>query len=754
MRFLLAVAIVFVSLPAFGQWTANLQKTVEPHIKPAQEVPAQGGTLPMRNLEVSDKLEIVQLDSFERDGDDFIAEGDVHVNYRGYQIFGDRIVGSLKTEIFRIEGNAKVIGVTEELEGEVLEVDFKHDTFLFREASSIIRPDRLQNKLLDPLYVSGARGSGDKTQQEYIDGSFTTCELDHPHFNLKADRISVLSGRYAILRDVRVQVLGKTVLTLPYLSVPLNENSRRYTPEIGQSQDEGYFIKSKFTTMLPGQSFLDTRLDYMTKLGLGTGFDYIYRNSYLQGKTSLYKIWGQSDSMYGQAQHRHRLGKGELSLDANYNRNNYLTSPGITSLNARAQYSLPWGRGQSNFGFAHSGTESNGFSSKYETFTFGDFRQITDSLRTSLDLNLSSNESSSNGVVNSKAERLDVRFQGTQDMRSLTADLLYQRSIPVSSTENFFRGSDRTPLLTLRSTSQRLFGNEFGRKLPFNTEFSIGQLSDFSTEPITRTNFDFNFRRTEGSARSKHRLDWGGRFNQGLYSDDTAQYVLAYDGRYTYNFARNSSFNLNYRNLRQFGYTPLAIDRTGRSDVFNADLTYRPNEKWLFAAQTGYDILQTLRSDVPWQIITLRSEYMPRRDMRVSAYSVYDTYNQVWGISRLESQFRLAGADVALGVQYDGRRSTWAGGTLQITGLKAGRFTLSSLLSYNGYTQQMEAQHYSLKYDMHCTEAVLEFIDNRVGFRSGTQIAFFIRIKALPFSNPFGVGQRGQAIGNSGGFGR
>jgi LPS-assembly protein len=44
-------------------------------------------------------------------------------------------------------------------------------------------------------------------------------------------------------------------------------------------------------------------------------------------------------------------------------------------------------------------------------------------------------------------------------------------------------------------------------------------------------------------------------------------------------------------------------------------------------------------------------------------------------------------------------------------------------------------------------------VDNKVGFRSGRQIGFFIRLKAFPSFSPFGIGRRGQAIGSASGFG-
>jgi hypothetical protein len=132
----------------------------------------------------------------------------------------------------------------------------------------------------------------------------------------------------------------------------------------------------------------------------------------------------------------------------------------------------------------------------------------------------------------------------------------------------------------------------------------------------------------------------------------------------------------------------------------------------------------------------------------------YDTFNRVWGVVRADNRFRLGETGIATSVRYDASRATWGAASLQIEGFKWGQISTDAVLFYNGYTKQMEAQQYSIKYDLHCTEAVLEITDFRSGFRSGRQIAFYIRIKALPFGSDFGYGRRGQQIGGgTGGFG-
>jgi LPS-assembly protein len=102
---------------------------------------------------------------------------------------------------------------------------------------------------------------------------------------------------------------------------------------------------------------------------------------------------------------------------------------------------------------------------------------------------------------------------------------------------------------------------------------------------------------------------------------------------------------------------------------------------------------------------------------------------------------------VGLGLRYDAVRSVWGSANLFVDALKWGRLRISSALAYNGYLKAFEARHFSFTYDTHDAEFILQVLDNPVGFRPGREISFFIRLKALPFDTPFGIGRRGQPIG-------
>jgi LPS-assembly protein len=490
----------------------------------------------------------------------------------------------------------------------------------------------------------------------------------------------------------------------------------------------------------------------MTKLGFGLGGELGYDTENVLGSVGVYAILGRDDTMVSNWTHAQRIGRSRLDTDVRWQRNNYLTAPDSSILTGRAQLTIPSRAGSTSLGYFRNSSDTGVFGSSTQTATLSDTRSFGRDTRTSFNLSWNDSLSQSAGATLSQNQRFDFRFNGSQELRSLTADLLYQRSIPVGEGLNFSQSSDRTPLLSLRSDSRRLFGALFGAKWPLRFESSLGELRDPGGSPLTRITFESLLNRSENLGRG-FGVDWNALYRQGLYSDDTAQYLLGYGGNLKYSFTKGSQLRLSYRNQKQFGFTPLSIDLAGQNDLFQFGADVEHGRGWSSTLSTGYDVLAIERQQVPWQVVTAGTTYRSGESLFQLAAN-YDTFNSVWGVVRADSRFRLGDVGLATSVRYDASRSTWGAASFQVEGFRFGQLTTDAVLFYNGYTKQVEAQQYSIKYDLHCTEAVLEITDFRSGFRSGRQIAFFIRIKALPFGSDFGFGRRGERFGGGvGGFG-
>jgi LPS-assembly protein len=433
-----------------------------------------------------------------------------------------------------------------------------------------------------------------------------------------------------------------------------------------------------------------------------------------------------------------------------------LAAPNTTTYSARATFNLPQEGGNTTVNYFRTGSLTSAFSTNQDNFGITDNRSWAEKVRTDLTLNVTNSESktiTADATQFQATRQLDVDFSGTDEFNWATASLEYRRTIPMGHRESFFAGDDRTPVLALKSDARRLFGKKSGTKFPFTTEVSWGEMVNGQDQTrISRATFDFGFNRDDRRQNSRHQFGINGRFKQGIYSDDTAQYVLNGGLRYSYYIDRDTNFNLRYTYLRPYGFTPLSIDRSGRTHLLAADLSYRPWNSFMLRAQTGYDFLQLQKQNTPWQRISINSEYAPTDNFSFRTQTTYDTVSQVWQNVRMDLGWDMGQARLSMGTNYDGQRHTWSNFNLFADGFQIGKLRVGMIFSYNGYNRQVEARHFSFTYDLHCVEAILQIIDNPVGFRSGQSIMFFLRVKALPFDTPFGIGNRGQAVGSGSGI--
>jgi LPS-assembly protein len=695
-----------------------------------------------------DRVRIIRAGSTSREGEYVHIDGGAEILYRGYHIVADRIDGNVDTHIFDAQGNVQVTGQDSVVVGQRVIVDFNTRHYHAYDAESQLSPTVIQGKVLDDVYVKARESFGYKGETTSHDAHFTTCNLEHPHFGIAAEEMVIRPGKRAIFRKARVRLFGKTILSIPYLSVPLEERTYNYLPVVGQSDEEGYFIKNRYGIPLKGDNNnFDARLDYMTKLGVGYGGDLSYQNRRMAGVTRFYTITGNSNTLTLNNQHQQNLGWGQLTIDSDFQRNNYYWSSDSTSLNTRAVLAVPQRAGVTRLTFQRYGTESSGSSSENRQISIGDQRSIGRDTRTSIDVNWGTSKSSFGLEDAVEHEQIDLRMRGQHELKWASASLDYQRSIPVGDTGEFFGGSDRTPVLTLASDARRLFGDRMNQMLPFRTELSLGEFADPASQGhIGRGSFMFDFQKPDRST-SRMRWDQNGQFRQTMYSDDTAQYVLGYNTALSYRLGRDTSANFRYNYLRPYGCAPMLLDRTGETNLATTDISYRPIRSLLIGAQTGFDMLRLKNQDVAWQQVGIRTEYTPRQNILVRSLATYDTFNQLWSNIRFDTTWKPGETSVSLGARYDGFQGVWGNLNLFVDNVKWGRMRFSTILAYNGYTQRLDAQQYSFIYDLHCAEAVLTIVESNVGYRPGRDIQFFIRLKALPFDSIFGTGSRGAPVG-------
>lgn len=703
-------------------------------------------------LPLGQQLEIQSAQSVKREGDDVYLEGEVRFRYRGYDCRADRAQGNLRDKVFFLEGDVIIDGEEETISGQAIQMNFERRTYRFLYSQSTIRPGMGRGQLQDDLYVSGISGSGDRSQLLCEICKATTCDADRPHFELEAKTADIKPGKRAILYNAAVRVLNKTILRLPFLVIPLNELNDKYTPEVGRSPDEGYYIKNRIGMPLPGDSALFYRLDYFEKLGPAFGGDYYYETDKMLGRASIYAFPQGPRSVTGSMDHQMKLGASRFRFYGNLQQNNYLTAPTTISSSGTSTLTIPQGgQNSSQLQYSRSFSQSGTFRSVNDSYGFVD-RRVLGGVRLQSDVRLARTESTSGTGTDIRREVVALVGSAARQFNFGEAVLEFSRTIPVGEVANFFPTADKTPLFTFRSDSARLFGREFGRRQPFQFEWTSGEWLDTITRnPITRHTFEVRLpQRQLGSRRTS--LSYSARFRQGFYDDDTAQYLLDFRPEFRHRLGDDTALTIGYSYLRPYGFSPLQIDRSGETNRVDAGVSYRPIRSLRLSATTAYDMLQLKERRVAWQFLNLDSVWEPHRDFRLRTSAGYDSFRSVWSNVRFDLQWWTGRTFVTAGARYDASRHTWANVNLLVQGLQLGKLTANVLFNYNGFTKKFESQQYLLVYDLHCAEAILTYKDSAVGFRSGREVSFFIRLKALPTNTNFGIGRRGQGIGTGTGI--
>lgn len=721
-------------------------------IQPLEPPPKPG-----QKIDSPDDPKLIKVIHYDRQvwkGTTHVLEGNVEIATRGYRMRADVIEAN--GGVFQLKGDARLYGKDVTVRAHHIVVNTNDRTYEAYDSASDLKPSIVGGLVLSDVYVKGTQTAGDEKKALVRSGSLTTCRYDVPHFELDAKSIDARFERRIILRDVTVVVLQKPIIRLPFLVLPLDNRSYQNLPSFGESPVEGYFVKSHYGIPLVGAAQqLYSRLDYMTRLGLGIGGDYLYnhetakQNPY-KGTLSLYSV-SQAGSLQIQQSQSGKVGHYTYQLENTYDSHDYFVSPTSVIQSTRAIFGAANKLGQIGLSYTRNDNSSPGFDSQQQSIGLTStekWNRLTTSAR------LTYNDSSTNftgGTGNNNRETVDINLHAEDDLKKAQAIFDYQRSVPIGTIQNFLSSTDRTPNVTLQTDSNKLYGNNFD--IPFKTSFSVGQFgTPIAGSRITRDFFNLSFDRpTDPNARAK--FDVNGLFNQGFYSDGTAQYVLGLGGSMSYRLGSDTSFNLRYNYLRPEGFTPLGIDNSGKQNVATEDLSFRPARSLLMGLQTGYDANQPNQGLTPWQPLGVRLEYTPTKELLFRNLITYDSFIKSWANYRYDFSFKRGPTYCGLGGWYDNTRHIWTQTNIFVNALTIGRTRLDIRASYNGYTRQFDQRQLGFTYDLHDAELIVQIINNTVGYNTGTQFVLYLRLKAFPFDTNFGTGNRGQAIGTGTGIG-
>ncbi len=673
----------------------------------------------------------------------------VTIRYKDFVITGKHAEVDYRTNIAVVEGNVVVRTGVEEARGESVTVNLRTREWTVSTAATTITPEYARGWLRAPVFVQGQRLEG--LGQRQIDAfgvETTTCNLATPHYEFVSRSLTVYPNNKIILRHVTMYALGRRLFTIPRFVVPLREIERnpRVVPNVGQSQEEGYFLKTAY-------SWLGTRsqagfilLDLMSRKGIGKGLRHSWRLPNAFGDAQIYQLFDrniQQDTLTGRLTHSQAFGTIRANVSTDFRSNSYVYAPQSKTLINRL--TLTRDRPGANSSFSLIQNVSNSFARTSTLSSFLKHRQLFGQ-DTSLDTNLEYTGYTSSGTrARLTSQMLFTRREDKFDW-SVSAQKLTDLSDEAFAGQGIFAGIERLPEIGLVTDTTRL-----GRFLPFGIPARLKVTNGHYVELPATTSLNRTFLEFTSPIQRHNFTDtWsfgaGAGFRQYIYSDNTAQYSLDTSAEVTKRLGQRSSFDLTYRFQRPRGFSPFRFDYVGRYNILTGSLNLQDSQRFRVSLLTGYNFEQ---SQFPWQDVTIRLAFQPTNSLLLYTATGYDVNNSQW--RTLINQLRIRGGErlsLDVGTRYDTIRQKLAAGRLVLSSLVTPGTSVQAVTSYNGFTRSFDYTSVMVTKDLHCWEASLVYT-RQTGFYESQGISLNLRIKAFPYFREFGAGQFGQALDTS-----
>ncbi|MDD4956530.1 MAG: LPS assembly protein LptD [Candidatus Omnitrophica bacterium] len=207
-----------------------------------------------------------EVEYFEGEGK-IVAEGNVSIKYGDVTLTCDRIEVDTIGKKALCDGNVRIEHPDGVLEGEHIQYDFT------QEKGEIVGGE------VDAVpWFGKAEETAKVEDNEYVlrRGYVTTCDLDEPHFRLKADSISLYPDDKVVAKNVKGYIGKVPVLWFPYYYHPIIQSRAKVQLIPGRSSDWGYFLLTAWRFYLVKNTRIDILADYRSKKGFAEGVDLYY----------------------------------------------------------------------------------------------------------------------------------------------------------------------------------------------------------------------------------------------------------------------------------------------------------------------------------------------------------------------------------------------------------------------------------------------------------------------------------------------
>jgi hypothetical protein len=623
-------------LVSFAQETGEIIETIETQEKPPAEETIKTENIKEteneEELDLSLKADYISYEKIEEE-DLIIAKGGALLKYQDIEVTAEYLKINLTTNLLFATG--KVFFKQENLKtnGEELSYNWKTKKIILLQSKGEITGEGIKGK----IYYQGKKMENFAKYTEFTEESFTTCDLEEPHYHIIAKEMKIYPKDKIIARNISWYE-GKTkIITLPYFLIFLDRKTQLpILPKIGQNSTEGWFIKTNFNYYIDEKSYGTLYIDWMENKGLGIGLKQTWeigdQNNVGETSLYLYQIKEKSTGNFNLT--------GEIKYSQEFENNiktqvtlNYSGSKAeggeLLSNNLISQFTLDKSgekydlkiTGNYNFNGTGLGEEDlsiNGNIKLNYNYAFND------NLNSALSLLYTDKNPADQEVADLElTPKWEIQYRGEGYTLNMVTEKRFDLEGDSYTGENISNVIDRLPEIVFKKDSATLGDT----KITYNIDASVVHFYEAATEEDNwRGEYIVNLDRPFNLSKNIT-LTSSGIFQQDVYLTGEARYLVG--GKIDLKASSENNFissTLSYNYNKSEGPTPFNFDYISPlTNSISGKITLKSSEKIKLDLSTNYNFVTENFGN-----LVAKLEYKPKDDWKMDFSSSYNLNSMEW----------------------------------------------------------------------------------------------------------------------------
>jgi hypothetical protein len=623
-------------LISFAQETGEIIETIETQEKPPAEETIKTENIKEteteEELDLSLKADYISYEKIEEE-DLIIAKGGALLKYQDIEVKADYLKINLNTHLLFASG--KVLFKQDETETycEELSYNWKTKKIIFLKLKAELTGEGIKGK----IYYQGEKMENFPETVELTEGSFTTCELEEPHYHIIAKEMIIYPKDKIIARNISWYE-GKTkIITLPYFLIFLDRKTQLpILPKIGQNSTEGWFIKTNFNYYIDEKSYGTLYVDWMEKKGLGIGLKQTWEigDEDNAGETSLYlyQIKAKSTGNFnltGKIKYSQEFEnniKTQVTLDYSGSKaeggellsNNLISQFTLDKQGEKYDLKITGNYNFNGTGLGQKDLSINGNIKLNYNYAFND------NLNSALSLLYTDKNPADQEVADLElTPKWEIKYRGEGYTLNMVTEKRFDIEGDSYTGETLSKIIDRLPEIVFKKDSATL-GNT---KITYNIDASVGHFYEAATEEDNwRGEYIMNLDRPFNLSKNIT-LTSSGIFQQDVYLTGEARYLVG--GKIDLKASSENNFissTLSYNYNKSEGPTPFNFDYISPlTNTITGNLTLTPSEKIKLDLSTNYNFVTE-----DFGNLVAKLEYKPKDDWKMNFSSSYNLNSMEW----------------------------------------------------------------------------------------------------------------------------